>query len=47
MNHTTQLCVQNFVKEQDCDYVNVLKNLTYSHACVSEHETDISIKVEK
>lgn len=47
MNHTTQLCVQNFVKEHDCDYVNVLKNLTYSHACVPEHETDISIKVEK
>lgn len=42
MNHTTQLNVQNFVRDNSCDYENVLKNLTYSHSCTVEHETDIA-----
>ncbi len=33
LNHTTQLCIQQFNETNKCDYKNVLMNLTYSHTC--------------
>ena len=56
LNHTTQLCIQQFYDSNKCDYENVLMNLTHNHTCetpasnFSRHtqsqETEATVKTD-